>query len=634
VKIPDEKIEEIRGASDIVEIVSTYVRLKRRGKSYVGLCPFHQEKTPSFHVTPDKQMFYCFGCSEGGNVFTFIMRIEKVSFIEAVRSLAQRAGINLPETGSENTESSQNEQIYRANMLAARFFHHSMMHTPEGEYALNYFRERGFGNETIRQFGLGYAPRGWQVLIDHVRDQGVTPEQLAVAGLATRRDDGGYYDRFRGRAMFPIFSTSGRVAAFAGRQLYDDDTIAKYINTAETPVYQKSRILYGLSLTRDAIRKREYALLVEGYTDLISVYQAGVHNVVASSGTALTDEQIRLLGRYAPAVVIVYDADSAGSAAALRSVDLILERGLDVRIAQLPAGEDPDSFVRRHGAEAFMDAVDTSVSFIDFKAESLRGEGMFDSPERQAQAVRALMETLACIPDELKRNFYIKALAERYGIYESTLHRELETLMRRKRRPSPSGQTERSAPRHEPVHQSGVEIHDGTAEHSVSAAYGAVERDILKLILESERDVLEFIFSQVREDELNHPVVRQLYAKLLERYRTAGGIDANQCLNSSAFSEFTAIITRLLAEKYEVSERWERIRGYEEFSVNMQLSIDVVRSLKKLNVRSRIDAIRKHIREAERNGEDSLSLTRDLQILQQELKLIDKQYSTMIRRPM
>ena len=629
-KIPEEKIEEIRSASDIVDVVSAYVRLKRRGKSYVGLCPFHQEKTPSFHVTPEKQMFYCFGCQEGGNVFSFLMKTEKVSFIEAVRTLANRAGIELPVSESTQTASTQHEQLFRANMIAARFYYNSLTQTSEGEYALEYFRKRGFTDGTIKQFGLGYAPRGWQALINHAAEQGGEIEHLEKAGLAGKRDDGSAYDRFRGRAIFPIFSTSGRVVAFAGRQLYDDDTLAKYINTPETPIYHKGKLLYGLSMTRDDIRKQEYAILVEGYTDLISIYQAGIRNIVATSGTALTEEQIRLLGRYAPAIVIVYDADSAGSTAALRGVELILEKGLDVKIAQLPEGEDPDSFVRNQGKEAFLDLIDDSTSFIDFKASELQKKGLFKTPEGQAQAVRSIIETLAKIPDELKRNFYIKAISERYDVYESTLYRELDSVMRKQnRRPrSFDDQRKQITTDDTPLEQQPTDKPENPVE-----SFSSAECDILKLLLESDRDVMEFIFSQVTSEEMSHPAARGLFEKLAGLYRSSGIIDASSLINSDDFSEYSSIIVRLLAERYEVSERWEDLRGFEEFSINMQLAVDAVRTLKKWIIKQRIETVRKNIRDIEKQGGDSIPLARDMQILQQELKLIDQHYLSLAKKP-
>jgi DNA primase len=629
-RIPEDKIEEVRTASDIVDVISAYVRLKRRGKSYVGLCPFHKEKTPSFHVTPDKQMFYCFGCQEGGNVFSFLMKTEKVSFIEAVKTLANRAGIELPVYDAPQAGSTQNEQLFRANMIAARFYHRSLTETTEGEFAMQYLRNRGFTGETIKKFELGYAPRGWQSLINHAAEKGVETDYLEKAGLVSKRDDDSFYDRFRGRVLFPIFSTSGRIVAFAGRQLYEDDALAKYINTPETPIYQKGKLLYGLSMNRDDIRKQTYAILVEGYTDLISMYQSGIQNVVASSGTALTEDQIRLLARYAPTVVIVYDADSAGSTAALRGVELILERGLDVKIAQLPEGEDPDSFVRNRSKEAFLDVIDNSISFIDFKASELQKKGLFASPENQTRAIRSIIETLAKIPDELKRNFYIKAIAERYDLYETILYRELDAITRKERGRS----RVRDIPENlVPIDNGDVQSEPMTHMQNPVELFTTAERDILKLLLESDREVQEFIYSQLSPDEMIHPVARELFEKLYDHYLKSGKTEASVLMNEEAFTDYSPIITRLLAERYEVSERWDTLRGFEEFPVNLQLSNDAVRMLKKWNIKERIETVRKNMQEIEKQGGDTLALTRDLQILHQELKLLDKHYSLTARKP-
>lgn len=630
-RIPEDKIEEVRSSSDIVDVISAYVRLKRRGKSYVGLCPFHKEKTPSFHVTPDKQMFYCFGCQEGGNVFSFLMKTEKVSFIEAVKTLAKRAGIELPVYDEPQAGSTQNEQLFRANMIAARFYHRSLTETSEGEFAIQYLRNRGFSGDTIKKFELGYAPRGWQALINHATEKGVETEYLEKAGLVSKRDDDSYYDRFRGRVVFPIFSTSGRIVAFAGRQLYEDDTLAKYINTPETPIYQKGKLLYGLSMNRDEIRKQTYAILVEGYTDLISMYQSGIQNVVASSGTALTEEQIRLLARYAPTVVIVYDADSAGSTAALRGVELVLERGLDVKIAQLPEGEDPDSFVLNRGKDAFLDVIDKSVSFIDFKASELQKKGLFTSPENQTRAIRSIIETLAKIPDELKRNFYIKAIAERYDLYETVLYRELDAITRKERsRPRVREMPEKPAP----TDNNGAPEERVTHPENPIDSFTSAERDILKLLLQSDREVQEFIYSQVSPDEMIHPVARKLFGELYEQYRKSGKTEASLLLHDEAFTEYSSIITRLLAERYEVSERWVSLRGFEESSVDLQLSNDAVRMLKKRNIKERIESVRKNMHEIEKEGGDTIALARELQILHQELKLLDKHYTLTAGKPM
>ncbi|MDL1892144.1 DNA primase, partial [Sphingobacteriales bacterium CHB3] len=367
-RIPESKIEEVRRASDIVDVISGYVRLKKRGKNFLGLCPFHTEKTPSFNVSPERQMYHCFGCGVGGNVLTFVMEHEKVSFVEAVRTLAERAGILLPEEGVEDKEKiTESEALYNACRSAARFFHENMMNTVEGQLALEYFRHRGFKEETIRSFGLGYSMNGWDSLLKVAQRENIPVDVMEKAGLLIKREDGsGHYDRFRGRAMFPIFSVTGRVIGFGARKLRKDDPLpGKYINSPETPIYSKSRSLYGIFQAKEAIREHEYAILVEGYADLISVYQEGMKNIVASSGTALTEEQIDLIGRYARKITLVYDADSAGSKATMRGVDLIIEQGLDVRVAALPEGDDPDSFVKKNGGEAFGKLLDTAASFLD-----------------------------------------------------------------------------------------------------------------------------------------------------------------------------------------------------------------------------------------------------------------------------
>jgi DNA primase len=284
VRIPDDKIQEIRAATDIVEYIGTFVKLKKRGKSYLGLCPFHSEKTPSFNVSPDKGMYYCFGCSRGGDVIKFVMEWEKATYVEAIEILAERAGITILRTEESIQSASETEKLYSACSFAAKTFHRNMMKTEEGSFALKYFQTRGFTEKTITGFGLGYSLRAWDALVKQAGEEGIKPEYLEKVGLARRRDDGGHYDAFRGRAMFPIFSTTGRVIAFGARKLYDDDTLGKYINSSETPIYHKSKVLYGLYQAKEAIREKDAVVLVEGYADLLSVfnpaYATSLHRVV------------------------------------------------------------------------------------------------------------------------------------------------------------------------------------------------------------------------------------------------------------------------------------------------------------------------------------------------------------------
>lgn len=550
-RIPDSKIDEVRTASDIVDIVSSYVRLKKRGKNFVGLCPFHQEKTPSFNVSPEKQMYYCFGCGNGGNVITFISQLEKVSFIEAVRTLAERAGITLPSESTESVaEATESEKLYDTCRRAGLYFYENLTTTIEGKLALEYFHHRGFTDETIRKFGLGYAMNSWDDLIRRMERENVPMEMLDKAGLIVKREDGsGFYDRFRGRAMFPIFSPSGRTIAFGARKMREDDPLGKYINSPETPIYNKSRNLFGLFQSKDSIREKEYAILVEGYADLISVFQAGIQNIVASSGTALTEEQVQLVNRYAKNITLVYDADSAGSAATLRGVDLIIGQGMEVKIVELPHGEDPDSFVKKRGGSAFQFLLENAVSFLDFKARKLQSEGQFDTPDGQARAVRSIVETIARMKDELKRTFYIKSVSEKYGIYESVLYRELERILGHERSRDQYAHRAATTPALDETRaeQAGV---PSTIE------LPSVERDLLKLMLEHGNKMVGYVFSSVNRDQFKHPFARHLIELIVQHAESGVEWTADSLVGEIEDAELRRFVADLVFSRYEISKGW------------------------------------------------------------------------------
>ena len=550
-RIGQEKIEEVRNASDIVDVISGHVRLKKRGKNYLGLCPFHQEKTPSFSVSPEKQMYHCFGCGVGGNVFTFVMELEKVSFVDAVRTLADRAGIALPSpTGADLAQETENEALYGVCRLAGLFFYENLTSTVEGQLALKYYYHRGFTDETIRKFGLGYSVNSWDALTRKAEGEHIDLSVLDKAGLVVRREDGsGYYDRFRGRAMFPILSPSGRVIGFGARKLREDDHLGKYINSPETAIYNKSRVLYGLFYAKESIRERECAVLVEGYADLITVFQAGIHNLVASSGTALTEEQIQLLGHYAKTIVVVYDADTAGSNATARGIDLIIEQGLDVKVAELPPGDDPDSFVRRQGGEEFKRVVDNGVSFLDYKARLFRSQGVLDSPEGQTTAVRSLVATLSRMKDELKRGFYIRRLSETYGIYETVLYRELETILGK----------ERSRTQSRPGGERGFSASwaiPSLPARSTSKELSAAEGDLLRLLFEHGEEMLRVVFAHVDASHFHHTEARKLVQLILDH--DGGGLDwkPDALINEVEDPAFKHFIADIVFSKYEISKGW------------------------------------------------------------------------------
>jgi|WetSurMetagenome_2_1015567.scaffolds.fasta_scaffold21332_3 DNA primase len=553
-RIGDDKIDEVRNASDIVEVISGYVQLKKRGKNYLGLCPFHTEKTPSFTVSAEKQMYHCFGCGKGGNIFTFLMEMDKVSFVEAVRSQASKAGIQIPEEDRPITEEqSEFENYYAMCRFAGMHYFRNLTESEEGKEALNYFYKRGFTDETIRTFGLGYAMNSWDVFVNKAQTEGFKTEDIAKVGLVRLRDDGSAYDYFRGRAMFPIFSTQGRVIGFGARKMREDDAIAgKYINSPESPLYDKSRVLYGLFHSKDFIRQEDNALMVEGYADLISLYQAGIQNVVASSGTALTEAQLKLIGRYSKNLTLVYDADSAGSSATVRGIDLALEHDLNVRVVELPEGEDPDSFVLKHGGNEFKERLANAISFIDFKAKQFQRSGAFTTAEGKTQAVRSLVQSIAKMKDELKRNIYIKDVAEKYEIYESLLYRELEhTLTQRKR----TTRTDSKPKTAYVQRQSEAERSPVPEMKQISSE----EYDILKLILEGDSEVIRYIFSNISLNQLTDERLRNLAQVVLDLYDEQGTIDIQTLVNEIEDEEMRNLVTELMFSPDELRSDWEKM---------------------------------------------------------------------------
>jgi DNA primase len=427
--ISDAKKEEIRDAADIVEVVSDYVTLKRSGSGFTGLCPYHNEKSPSFHVTPRLGIFKCFGCGESGDVFKFIMDQGGLNFNEALRTLADRFGVYLPQEQSSYEEQvfeQEKEGILHALKFAGVFFYRSLMELDEAQKARSYLEQRGYGSDIIKQFGLGYAPSSGQALIDAAQQAGIDPMYLLGGDLVKQRTESeGMYDTFRGRLMFPIFNPTGKVIAFAGRVLGNEKT-AKYINSAQTKVYNKSEVVYGVNFSKNQIRKNKEMILVEGYTDVISLHQHGIDNVVASSGTALTPGQLRTLHRFGDTLTMIYDSDAAGQNAMKKGILLALEEGLEVKLLELPDGEDPDSFVKQFGKESFDDFKHKkSQDFVDFLLAKAATEGRLEAPISLARVINELIEAVAHIPDTIQRQVYIQHLHQKTQQYRKGTDREL-----------------------------------------------------------------------------------------------------------------------------------------------------------------------------------------------------------------
>lgn len=425
---PEQVIEEVRLRNDIVEVVSSYVRLEKKGRSYWGLCPFHSEKTPSFSVEPTKQFFYCFGCNRGGSVIQFIMYIENLEFVDALKLLAERAGITLPEADDprERERARRRKEILELNRLAARFYFKTLA-SERGREAQNYLKKRGLSAETIKKFGLGYSPTGWDELT-RVLLENKFPEGLLIeSGLSVRAKSGELVDRFRGRIMFPIFDVRGNVIAFGGRVI--DNSLPKYMNSPDTPVYSKSRELYGLNYARMSSSKK--LLIVEGYMDVISLHQAGIDFAVASLGTALTKMQAWILKKYSEEVIIAYDSDSAGQAATLRGLEILEEAGCNVRVLIMPEGKDPDEYVRNNGPEKFKNLVDRAISLLDYKIRVKSTMHKLDTVEDKLKLLNGIAETLAEHDNPIERELYAKKYAQEYGISYASLMEETNRRLKR-----------------------------------------------------------------------------------------------------------------------------------------------------------------------------------------------------------
>jgi DNA primase len=433
--IPEDKIQEIKNAADIVDLVSEVVHLKKAGKNFVGLCPFHAEKTPSFTVSPEKQIFYCFGCGAGGNIFSFLMKTDGLAFPEAARTLARRYGIDIPKrslTPEQKQRMSERESLLEINRQAMDFFARALRRGASGQAATAYLSKRGLSSDIVNRFNLGYAPKGWDHLLNFFLKKGVPPARLERSGLILAKKDGrGYYDRFRDRIIFPIIDVNQAVIGFGGRVM--DDTLPKYLNSPETSVYNKSRSLYGLHLSKDKCRQVQTVYIVEGYLDLLTLHQNGIENAVATLGTALTADHVRMLSRYVPRMILVYDSDEAGLRSALRCIDIFWkehvdfsrgdvfrEEKADTHILVLPDGHDPDSYLRDKGPEAFEKAANHAPGIISFLIEQSIGmHGL--STEGKIRVVTDLTQPLSAINDNVARSLYIKQLSERIGLEEKII---------------------------------------------------------------------------------------------------------------------------------------------------------------------------------------------------------------------
>lgn len=612
--IPQETVNKILDATQIVDVVGDFVTLKKRGANHIACCPFHNEKTPSFSVSPSKGIYKCFGCGKSGTAVGFVMEHENMSYTEALKYLAKKYHIEVvekEETAEEIAQRQRNESLLLVSEYAGKFFQDSLQ-TQEGQaIAYQYFRSRGLEDETIRKYGLGWAPLSRTALSDSARTAGYKEEFLIETGLSIKYDDGRLVDRFYDRVIFPIHSISGRVIAFGGRTLKSDKTVAKYVNSPETEIYVKSKSLYGIWFAKSEISRQDKCILVEGYLDVLSMHQLGLRNVVASSGTSLTVDQIRMIRKFTDNITIIYDGDGAGIKAALRGIGMILKEGMNVKIVLLPDGQDPDDFAKSHTLEQVSDYISANEQdFIGFKTDLLLGEAGND-PLKKAGLINDVADTIALIPDAVVRAVYVKTCADKFEIDEQILvkrvstsrsemiisdQKEKERAQQREQReqlrqdvPLPPVPLSPMSPPPVPEDEGPVYLNE--------PHLAPCERDLLRFILEEgctelefDRDskyyvegemfnVAEFIDGTLAEDDacfMNNPY-RKVYDAYFEMYDE--GLSQSQIqkrLLDSMDMEISAVARDLLIEKHQLT-----VKNYEQSltSVSTRLVIYVPKTL-------------------------------------------------------
>jgi DNA primase len=544
-RLKQELLEQIKENNDIVAVISEYVSLKKAGRSLIGLCPFHGEKTPSFNVNPEKQLFYCFGCGLGGNVFNFIMKLENLDFIGAAKVLAERVGILWPEYTRDSAEDLHRESQFRINKFAAAFFNQYLIKTELGKQARNYLEERGITPKSWQMFNLGYAPSLWHGLTDILRKKTVALEEAEKLGLLSLGESG-FYDRFRERLMFPILDPQGNVVGFGGRVF--DHSGPKYLNSPETEIFHKGRFLFGLSLAKEVIRKQNQAIVVEGYLDVIQAHQAGFNQTVASLGTALTKEQARIIKKYTSEVILAYDGDEAGQKAAERGMLILQEAGLKVKILVLPIGDDPDSFIKKNGSAAFGLLLDKALNMIDFKLRRVLEQYNLSTPQGKVQALQAVLPQIAEIDNGITQEFYLRQLTRELGISEVSIFADFQVWLKNNRKKSPVLDRDRNN-----------SYTKETAE-KIGITMGIINADELsplkRAIFETEKELLHFAlqeydkFKRIKEElkleDFSFEIWRDLLLEI-ERVGTLG--KDSQIVLAEIQDHFQEVAASLIAEQ-------------------------------------------------------------------------------------
>lgn len=579
-KIANEKFEEIAQANDIVDVIAGYIDVKKRGKSFLAVCPFHPDKNPSLHITQQKQVYHCFSCKASGNVYTFVQNYEKITFIEAAEKLAERAGIELKKNSSEPDQSNEISKLFEINKSAAKYYSHNLLNLSgnEKDFIYNYLDRRKIDKNLITKFGIGYSNNNWESLMTHFVEEDIFKnEDIEKAGLILRseKDPGKLYDRFRGRLMFPILNESNKVVGFGGRKLYEEDLGGKYINSPESKIYSKSKILYGLNFAKDKIRFHDYVILVEGYMDLIALSKFGIENVVASSGTALSEDQIKLISRYTKNIYILFDSDFAGVKAAKRGIEMILEAGLELNVISLPEGEDPDSFINKNGKEEFEKYLTNKKTVIEFISELYEKAGKTESVNDKSEFIKEIISYIGKVPDKIKRAFYIKEIARTYSLYDSDLRDELEKVVKENK--------VKSFPKSSLVIPERKNIKDTESKRVEDNL--TIEIELLELFINGNEEVVSYIENNLETDFLKNKTVLKITEYFLDEFINFGKIDLTKTLNDLETDEERIIVTKASMNLHEISElevssRDNILHGSVSPKFNLKYAKDIMKKFK------------------------------------------------------
>jgi len=577
-----EIVDQVRQVANIIDIASQYTTLRKRGKRHVGLCPFHSEKDPSFTVDDEKQLFHCFGCGTGGDVFSLIMDKENLSFPEALKYLAQKYNIPLPQERLGSPKRlKEKENLFKINQMALAFFKKNLFNTREGEKAQAYLKKRNIPEKTIQELKMGYALNSWDSLLSFFQGKGITPQLLEKSGLVIPREKKeGYYDRFRGRIIFPIFDVNGKVVAFGGRTIVDADP--KYLNSPDTPVYSKGELLYGLNFCKEPIREKGEVILVEGYTDFASLYGKGITNIAASLGTSLTSHQVLLAKRFAPRIVVSYDADAAGEKAALRAVSLCFENEVQIKIMDLPRNTDPDNFINEQGPTEFQKLVETSLPGLKFLVDYHLKGGKVETPEEKSKVARSIMEEIQKIPNHVTQSEYVKETSELLDINEDALRR-----------------IARQKPEEGKIHE--------------KTPFFPAEKRLLQILFE-DKLIAPNVYSEMKPEDFDGLKAEPLFQALSDTFKQGKELKFHE-FKEKTDPKLLSFLSEILLETGQ--------------SPTLEEALDCLYTLRKYSLEIRCRQLQVEIRKLEKQGDKkrALSLLNQIQEIKKQLTNLSEQNS-------